>query len=356
MSPTGLGTGVILGVGKETSYGTRVQVTERVPLLGEGIAFDYQDALHEYLYGGAATPGMKRAFEPVTGTVEANVCYTVKNTTFVSVTRLIAMAMGTTTWDTDTYEISFADDLSVFGTIAIDKGQHATQVWQAVSCFVNGFTLSCNAGESLQASFDIQAYDLMINDTTNTVAILAALATDLPELVMFSDFVFSIGDHGGVLGAGDQIALNSFTISVNNNLTEPEQTTLPASGALNIMQPIQPVRNGFREVTLEIVVPRYTADTFFDFQANDTSLQATFVGTGSSGGGSEEFDILFPNLKVTNVSVPVEGAEALMQTITFRCLRRNSTSDITWTNGGSDNGELWIETDDGRDTGDLALS
>ena len=46
---------------------------------------------------------------------------------------------------------------------------------------------------------------------------------------------------------------------------------------------------------------------------------------------------------------PVAGAEALTQTITLRALKRNSDSDVTFSDGATtDDGEVWIETDDER--------
>lgn len=353
MSPTGLGTKTIMGIHEESSYGSRVDASDtgdRIPLLSEGIEFDNVDVVHEHLAASAGVSAQQRVFEPVTGTLECQVPYTVKSSTeFISASLLLALGMGTVTFPADSNQLTFLDDLNVYGTIAWDKGHHATDVWQAISCFISAFSISCNAGEAMTASFDIQAYDIDISNTTNSVTTLATLPSAVVDvdLVLFSDFVFRIGDQAGALAAGDQIALSSFTISVNNNLTEPQQTTLPASGTLNIFQPIQPVRNGFRETTLEITLPRYDADTFLDFRTNDTNLQAEFFGTQPTS--SEEFDILFPNLKVINVSAPVAGAEAIEQSVTFRCLKRNSASDIVFSDGGGTNaGEMWIETDDDR--------
>lgn len=347
----GLGIGVIMGARKEAAYGTELDVSstgDRIPVLSEGIEFDNVDIVHEHLFGSAGVPATQRVFEPVTGSLECNIPYTVKSgTEFVSADVLLALGMGTCTFPADSNQLTFQDELAVYGTIAWDKGHHATKVWEAVSCFVNAFTLSCNANEAMVGTFEIQAYDIEIDDTENSVAKLATLPTDIPDLVIFSDFIFRIGDQAGTLAAGDQIAISSFTLSVNNNLTAPEQSTLPASGTLNVFQPIQPVRNGFREVTLEITLPRYDADTFIDFRTNDTNLQAEFFGTQPTS--SEEFDILFPNLKVTNVSAPVAGPEAINQTVTFKCLRRNSASDIVFADGGgTNNGECWIELDNDR--------
>jgi hypothetical protein len=345
--PVGIGTKTIMGSKKETTFRTKVAVIEKLPIYSEGIEFDYTDVMHEYLYGGAGSQGSQRVMESVTGSVEMTVPYTVKSgSNFVSASLPIALGMGASAYSDGGNQITFADDLNVFGTFAWDKGHHASSVWQATSCYVNSFTLACNAGEAMTLSCDLIAYDLAINATTNSVSGLAALPTDAGDLVLFSDFVFQIGDQAGALGTGDQESINSFTISVNNNLSDSEQTT-PEGDHTDSKKTIQPVRNGFREVTLEIGLPRYSSDTFVDFLNNQTKLQATLLATQPSS--SEEFDIIFPNLKVESVSAPVGGSGVIAQTVTMRALVRNSASDVTFSGGSAtDAGEMWIETDDGR--------
>lgn len=347
--PVGIGTKTIMGAVKETTFRTRVAVIEKLPIYSEGIEFDFTDVMHEYLYGGAGSQGSTRVMESVTGSVEMTVPYTVKSSSkFVSASLPIALGMGASAFANGGNQITFTDDLNVFGTFAWDKGHHASKVWQADSCYVNSFTLACSAGEAMTLSCDLVAYNLAIDATTNNVSGLAALPTDAGDLVLFSDFDFRIGDQAGALGSSDSIGINSFSISVNNNLTDSEQSTPDnASSHTDSKKTIQPVRNGFREVTLEIGLPRYSADTFVDFLNNQTNLQATLLGTQPTS--SEEFDIIFPNLKVESVSAPVGGTGVIAQTVTMRALVRNSASDVTFANGSStDAGEMWIETDDGR--------
>ncbi len=351
--PTALGTKAIMGVKKQTVYATPLAVSstgDKVPLLSEGIEFDYTDVLHEYLFGNAGIPGRQRVFEPVSGSIECEIPYTEKNgTEFVSASVLIALAMGTATWDAaqTSNRITLLDDLNVFGTIAVDKGHHATKVWEITGAMVNSMTLSGSAEESLKGSFDIIAYDMAIDNSTNTVSLLAGMPNDVPTLVLFKDFTFRIGDQAGALGDGDRVNLSAFSLSLNNNLSPPEQSTIE-TGHTDQKQTLQPVRNGFREVTLEITIPRYDADTFIDFLTNDTNLQADLLGTHPSAGGTE-FDIIMPNLKVESISAPIAGAGLVVQTVTLRCFRRNSASDMTFSDGSTtDTGELWIETDDER--------
>ncbi len=354
-----IGYKTIMGTKLESGYRSAIEVTEKLLLRSESINFENENLLHDYLEGNASIPTWQRAFEPVVGSVEIDIPYTkLTSSEFVSGTTLIAAAMGVVTYNAGqgSNEITMQDDLSKFITLAWDKDVHATRVWEAVSCYMNSMVLSSEAGQPLKATFDIQAYDLIIPgvaSSTNTVSDLTSLPVDLPNLVMFDDFIFRIGDHGGILGDGDRIGISSFTITLNNNLTDPGQTTIDNTAShTDILQPIQPKRNGFREVTLEVVIPRYNADTFHVFQANDTPLQCDLLSTGPS---SEEFDIIFPNLKVMSVETNVAGPEVVQQTLTFRCFKWVATSDMTFSEGDAVdsadpefNSELWVETDDER--------
>jgi len=347
-----LGIKTIMGLGKETSFGTPVNATDRLLLISEGINFDYSDALHDYLHGGAGLPGMERLFEPVTGSLDCYVPYTVKDTTYVSADLLLALAMGNADWISGqgSNEIKFVDDLAVFGTFAWNK-YLTTNVWEVTSAMIKSFTLTCSVDKPLTMSAEILGHDLKIGATTeNQGSELISLATGVADLIQLRHFVFRIGDQGGVMATADITGISSFTITVNNNLTDAEQTTTDnTSSHTDALHPIQPVRNGMREVTLEIVIPRYAADTFFDFAANDTNLQAELFATQPSS--AEEFDIMFPNLKIQgDPQAPIAGAEAVNQTITFRALKRNSLSDLTLGDGGNDTGEMWIETDNDRDS------
>ncbi len=347
-----LGIKTIMGMAKESSYGTALDATDRILLKSEGINFDYSDALHDYLHGGAGIPGMERLFEPVSGSFECYVPYTVKSgSDFVSADLILALAMGNPNWDSgqDSNQIVFLDDLNVFGTIAYNK-YSTTNVWEVISAMVKSFSLTCSLDSPMVMTTEIAAQDLLIGATTvNQGSELIALPTNVPNLVQLRHFVFRIGDQGGAMAAGDTIGISSFTINVNNNLTDHQQTTTDnASSHTEPEHPIQPVRNGFREVTLEIVIPRYGNDTFFDHVANDTNLQAEIFATQPSS--SEEFDILFPNLKIMgDPQVPVAGPDALSQTITFKALKRNSNSDLLFSDGATtDDGEMWIEVDNDR--------
>ncbi|KKL58885.1 hypothetical protein LCGC14_2220880 [marine sediment metagenome] len=352
---TAKGFATIMGAKKEAAFKTALAPTDKIPFLSEGIKWNYEDKIYEYLQGSAGIPGQDRIFEPSGGSLETEVIYTQKTdaTNFVSVGLLIAMAMGDGgTFAGGANQHLLTDSLSSFFTLAWNKQINAAKVWEAVSCFINTMTITGEANGSVKATFEIIAYDLLTDGSVTTIANLEALPTTTPSPVLFNQMIFQIATHGAEPGASDQYGLKGFTLTLNNNLTPPEQLTLDATKTLDYAhtdakQPIKPERNGHREVTLEIGLGRYSDDDFFDWWSGDTPLQAYFLGTHPSS--SEEFDICIPNMKIIDMSAPVSGPEALEQTVTFRLFTEASTSDIQFSDNSTDvTSEFGIETDDER--------
>ena len=346
---TGIGYKSIMGVGKQSAYRTAVDATDRALMVSEGIEFDYQQVLHEYLHGGAGVVDSQRVSEPVSGTVEYVVNYTEKNSSaFVSSTLPIALGFGATAWDSSNSrnKITFADNLASMGTFAWDKGQGSSP-HEAIGCYVNSMTLGCNAGEALTLSTELKAYDLKMSSTQNTVAELNALPSDQAKLCLFSDMTLRINQQGGALASGDNVGISGFTLTINNALTDYEQSS-PDNGSSHTdsKKSIQPVRNGFREVAFEFTMPRYESDYFFDRLTADNNLQASIVFDDPSS--TNELAIFLPNFKVESVSASVGGAGVIGQTVSCKALKRNSASDVKFADNSTDNGEVWIETKDER--------
>jgi hypothetical protein len=353
---TGLGIKGILGAAKQTNEQTAVNATDKVLFNSEDLHKEIAHIDHEYLYGGAGKRDSQIVFEPVVGPIETPFPYTEKGAggDFIGSDLLIAAAMGTVTWNAGetNNEITFQDELNVFLTLAVDKGKSTTSTWECECAFINQFTISSAAGENLSLAFETQSLTQVITGSENTPTELQALDDDIPSLANFSDITFKIADQVNALHATtDNRAISQFSITVNNNLTESQQAT---PGDLNYaggqvhsdpLIPIKPVRNGFREVMLELTVPRYEDDTFLNWRDNETKLQAEFTITD----GTNTIWIYIPNCKVLTASEPVAGQEAIGQTITVKAFMYNDHGFMFFQDGvSSDAGELWIELSNER--------
>lgn len=349
---SGAGYKGIMGIRQQAAYRTALapqtgQACDKVLLLSENIENEFVNAMHEHLAASAGIPGVQRMFEPSGGGFEIDLNYEeITSTAAFGGTLPIALAMGANAWDAGNgvNQLTFADDLTKNCTIAWEKD---VSVWEAVGVYFPNLTISGEENGFIKAAFDVLPYDLLRGGTTSS-ANLSGLPTDDVQKLSFNEGVFRIGDQAGALAAGDKTGIQSFTVSINNNIVGAQQTTPDNTAShTDALQTIEPKRNRFRETTLEIVVPRYDADTFLDFEANATHLQADLVFTETGGSNYKTF--FFPNLFITKISASIPGPDLITQTITFQCLLYNSAaSDLVFADASTDAGELWIETKDER--------
>lgn len=348
----GIGCKSQVGVAKQTTLGTGVAATDRIPVITEGINDNPVQVSHDYLNGFCGSKRMDTVLIAPSGSLECYVPYTKKNgTAFVSADTLIALALGSTSgWtaaEGDYNRIVPACDLNVFGTIGIDKSVNSSKCQDLIGAMVNSMTLSGNAGEAIRASFELLGHEFDRESTVNTPTKIEALPKDLANLLLFSHLTFRLGDQVDALSADDNLGISAFTITVNNNLSSEEQSTPDAgSSHTDPTKPIQPIRNGFREITLQITIPRYNSDSLPLAKIGDTLQQAQFLFTD----GTSLFNIYFPNLQVTETEDAIGGAGLISQTVSFKALQYNTDCPMVFSDGTTtyDESEMWIELDNER--------
>ena len=271
--------------------------------------------------GCAAGESMKATFELITGEL-------VKNT--AEVNGIVDSASST----------QITATASIFVSGDVGKYIHIGTEARIISVVNASDTITVTPAFSSTPSKN----DTFVITAINSEGSLDLLPDTIPELMTFNQMTFRIGDHSDALGDGDRVCISSFELSLNNNLTSDEQAS-PCAENSDAKTQIQPVRNGFREVTLSIEMPRYNADTFQTWKAANTALQSDIIFTD----GTSSFKIFLPNLEIIDSGAALAGAGAVKQTVTFKALAWISTSDLTFTDGSTTNaGELWIETIDGR--------
>jgi hypothetical protein len=355
---TGIGFKGIAGVIEQAAWGTADEVTNKIPLISESIEVQPQLVDHDYLDEFASGKKQDGVLYPPAGSLETYVPFTVKNSVsgkFVSIDPLLLLALGSNTYHAETINynrIVPLDDLNVFGTLAINKGLHSDKVNELIGMMINSMSISGNAGEAIKASFEVQGQELVKDAVgVNTPTILSALPTDLANLLLFSDLTFRLGNQVDALDSGDNLGISAFTISVNNNLTSAEQSS-PDNTASHTSptKPIQPIRNGFREVTLDITIPRYVAETLWTAKNADTLYQAEFLFSRVVGVKTYLFNIFLPNLHIQTTEDAMSGAGALQQTVSFKAHRFITGLPMTFTEGTptTDSGEIWIELSNDR--------
>jgi|SaaInlStandDraft_4_1057021.scaffolds.fasta_scaffold00309_13 hypothetical protein len=358
MSGTGQGFNGICGMARQTALATPIQATDLVPFNSESITEDPEFVDAEYLAGNAGIVDTDKVFEPVVGNIDIPILYNEKvSSTFKGSTLLIGAGMGQGgTWDAGSGDLQFLLDKTGFCadanrallTIAIEK---SVALWENHGCYVNSMTISGNAKEGLNVSADVIGYEQDRNTSSgvNTQANLASLRTTMAgvaDKVMWTDLAFYIGDTANALIAGDGKNISAFSLTLNNNLTEPEQATIDPTTHTEIMKTLEPVQNGMREVTCELTIPRYTADTYLDWRSNGTRLQLEFHFVRTAD--SKEFHIYIPEAQITGVGAPVSGPGIVTQTISLKCLVPSHSITLFQDNSTVVSTEFGIDTDDER--------
>ncbi len=172
---------------------------------------------------------------------------------------LIEAAMGAVSSGVHT----FVDNLTKIIRLEFEK---SVSRWRFDGVMINTMEISGSKGQIFDISFGLGCRSLARSSDA-----FPAISLSNRSKVRFSNSSTNsrirIADLVDALGSGDEVGWESFTLRLNNNLILDDGT--------NQQRPvICPVRNGFREASLDLTIPRYEADTYADWKSNGTGLQA----------------------------------------------------------------------------------
>ena len=294
-----------LGIGIESTVGTEVVVTEKIPYRSESIKAQNNHVQDNSLCGPAARPASQQGTLIVEGGFEAHLRYSLSQLifqhffgTFLTDTPVV----GTNTYSLD----PSIDDDSV--TIAIEK---TISVWTTLGYKVSELEITGSPTDGIIYTVSGFATDQIRNSVTNTSAVLDALS--LPgDFMLFQDMAIRIGDHADALAAADELEISEFSLNINRQLDPTE---------VNSFNRLEALENNFRETTLTLTIPRYSADTFIDFHRNHTNLQADLIFTD----GVNTKTILLPNILTMEFDAEIGGPEFTPLSLTFTAHPNNAT-------------------------------
>lgn len=340
----GAGYKSIMGAGKETTYRTALAVDELVPLVSEGFSKVFERIEQDYIHGKAGKSVDDQAPAQVVGAaVSVPIVYDTIAGAVFGTDLLISAAMGAGAFVSTRSQFTLAEELTIPITIAFEKD---VSVHEAVSCYADSMELSASAGGHLVGNFTYNAHNFLQTGDAGIVNVVGDLTglvpTAQPERVLFSDLTIRIADDANALAAGDQIKISEFTLTLNNALTDPDFASPANSGHTDSGLSDEYVRNGFREVTFSITLPRYDADTFLTFLKNDEKLAADLKFSD----GTNEINIFIPTLKVTEWNGNVDSPGLVPVTVNFTCFRKHpdNTAADEFTSTNKITEEFGIET------------
>ena len=313
---TGLGHQTKAAIIRDTSaWGTATEPDaadgERIPYISESIAWEWEKVTQQELRGVAGKLVDHKVLELVQGSFDTELTM---DTDAEGFEMLLTMAMGAVAWQAGetANRYTVADELAALyhGTMEIDKkvSNHRFE-----NCKFNGFTISASASDPiLKATWDMSAYGI---DFTTTG--FSNITTTSLQRWLFSDFTMRIGDTDNVLASGDNTPITDFSLSFSRGLSAPEAT----SGSTS---PIEPKEESRREITFSFTLPRYDSDTLITEWTGDDLLQILLFAADAQG-GSNDFYIYLPAVKIRNPQANVADAGIIRPTFTCDCFLATTT-------------------------------
>jgi len=333
----------------QSSYRTPIEITDGledsnlITFEDEGITQQFIDLVSEWRDGSPARKGSRQGPKSVSGPIRCKMTYDEEEGTNqgIGVGLLLALAtqcgVTSSTHGDDTYAATGynrytpANDPARFITLAFD---HSVSKITAVGCKIPSWRIIGNQAGDVVAEFDVRCYDLQAytgwtGGTEGKDHAFAALRADMttdPTMMAWQDLTAQIADRSNVINDGsDKQGIGSFTFAVDNGLSDDEYSTDENSGHTDATKPLEHEGGGNRSVTLDITVPRYSADTYASWHSNHTALQAEFEFYYSA---TRSFWIRIPKMVIPTFTANVTGPGMMAQSVSFVCERPNASDTM----------------------------
>lgn len=311
-----------LAVGKESTWGTAVSVDEVVPFTNESLNRAVEKLMNEYLDRTAGVKTAQNGNVSVTGDLTAELVFDEITGAVIGIESLLYAAFGASSRDATnlTNRYTLTDDINVSYTVAVNKG---VSVWEVQGAKINTLEISASAGGKGKVSVGLIGKNLLRTGDSgivNTATVINGLAPTVePTIMTFDQLTVELDTiASGALTSGDAQTVSEFTFTLNNNLSDP---TFASGSTLTL----EPIRNGFREVTLQLTFPRYEADTLLGYYNNNTELQAKLKFTS----GSKLLNIYLPRFVVSDVpEAAIGGPEIVPLSLTFKALYNGNENTV----------------------------
>lgn len=290
--PDGIGYLTIAGVGAESTPGTAVNATQRVPNLEFTPDKEYAFLLDESLSGNVFRHKPDLGVVDIRGTWR---CLHTYRTAEVILTHFFgSLSSG---------RYVFADNLTATMTWAIDK---QVSVWELSGVFINSMVLNITAGFA-ELSGTLIATGLVYTGAQNTSAELAnLLPVTARKCKLAPDALVRLGVDTAALSGSDDLSVQSGTITLNRSIAETH-----VSGQREI---ITPTADNFADGAFELTLTRYDTNQYKTWLDANTSLQMSVLFDEEDGSGTKTW--LLPHVTLESAPNPVSGPSFIPQTIT----------------------------------------
>jgi hypothetical protein len=194
--------------------------------------------------------------------------------------------------------------------------------WRLYAAKLSKLVISGEKDGYIMAAFDWVVRTVVYQAEAAPAASLVGLRTK----IRFEDLTLWLGTvAGGAMGAGDNMRLDSFELSLDRGLV-PDDYGSKSQVAGEEKLALEPVPNALREVALKLKVPRYATDAdLIAWKAADSTLQAKM----SFAMGGETMVLDLPHMKINEgFSANVGGPERAQLEGGLACFMPESTNPL----------------------------
>lgn len=217
----------------------------------------------------------------------------------------------------------FVDDLAAMFHLTIDKG---TARYYFQNCMVSAWSVTAAVGET-PAQLKMTLVSKFV--TSDATAFPTLTNTSTPAIFKHIDQSWLSTSSDATLNATDALPIKSVEVSCDNNLQ------IDGSDTSDVASVLQPIRNGFRKVTVKVGLARfYTAAQYASvgylptWKAAGTPLQYKFRFTPDAG--TNHISFWFPQAVIAaGVDWNVQGPQAIEDTLELTCHRNRTNSNMT---------------------------
>lgn len=313
----GQGFDVRAGIKLQSAFNTALAVDTILPFLSETINRNRPPIARNYLSGISGRKAPDFPVEHCAGDLSGEMVIDEIATDPIGFEHILLGALGSNTWQIaeSSNRYIVADNLDSFTIAFLKRG---SIIWENIGCMVNTLELTGSAADQVCTwNAGIIGYKQLLTGDAGIVNLSSTFdgltPANEPSRALFSDLVIRVADTADALAAADQINVSEFSLSINNNLEDPVFATPDNSTHTTGEFPMEFIRNGLREVILNLTLPRYeTEDYYANLLAADT-LQADLIWTV----GSYSINVFLPLVKVVGPSAPVSGAEVYPHNFTL---------------------------------------
>lgn len=277
-------------VGLESTYGTPVVVTQRVPLLS-ATPTDAPTLLpDETLMGRVAGRQPDLGHRALTMELTTRLRHALNTLLFRALFDTPAAGVY----------IPALTRNNVGVTVVGKKG--ATSIEEYAGGKVSQVAIAW-AAEGVQATYTMMFTGIDYASALNTNAVLALL-TEPSDNLLFTDLVLRIGEKDHVLGTPDEIGVTTGTLTIGRPLdtvyTNQQRTMIESASS------------GLMTTALDFSIPRYRNLTVATWKNSSTRLHATLTNTRN--GQTRQF--ILPEVRIATAPTPIANAGAIVQAVT----------------------------------------